>query len=271
MVIDNKVTQAVQDWLNTPEEQRDIRQGAELMLSLNRNRALYNSVLARPAKYKDKMIYELRKHLRMRLDNMAVADVIRLEERVIPSVKEIIAHPIISTDDEFADATIAKGKRADHDTLPTEIKALWDRNITLYRQIVLVFNELKAMEDCPPCDRYERLVILDKADKEYRANFARYDDYKFERVPLMEDQVPQNDADIDPSQARANARKNLSKYIKKLETESDAEAGDKLIDKICACLKTIYSTGGTIQRATAATLAGYGITISPTDGCITIA
>lgn len=269
MVIDKKVTQAVQDWLNTPAEQRDLRTGAELMLSLNRNRALYNSVLARPAKYMDKMIYELRKHLRLRLDNMAVADVIRMEERVMPAAKQSIAkQPIISADDEIGEGVIAKGKRTDHDSLPEDIRALWDRNIILYRQLVLLFNELKAMSDCPPCDRYEKLVILDKADKEYRANFDRYDNYKLEEAALMNEPTPQVEPILDPEKARANARKNLSKYIKKLETEDTPS--DEVINKIRSLLKTIYATGGSVQRGTADILSKYGIIIDPSDGHLII-
>ena len=265
MVIDKKVTQAVQDWLNTPVEQRDLRTGADLMLSLNRNRALYNSVLSRPAKFMDKMVYELRKYLRIRLDNMAVADVIRMEERVMPAAKEIVTKlAVISADDEIGEGVIARGKRADHDSLPQDIRALWDRNITLSRQIVLLFNELKAMADCQPCDRYEKLVILDKADKEYRANFARYDNFKLDESALMNDHTPQIEPILDPEKARANARKNLSKYIKKLESEDTPS--DDIINKIRSLIKTIYATGGSVQRGTADILAKYGVIIDPDDG-----
>ena len=84
--LDNKLTQQIADWLNTPEADRDVRAGADLMLSLNRNRALYNSILRRPDKFMAKLVYELRKFLRMRLDAATAADAAKLEREVMPRV-----------------------------------------------------------------------------------------------------------------------------------------------------------------------------------------
>lgn len=178
MKLDPKVTQQIQDWLNTPEADRDIRAGAELMLTLNRNRALYYSLLRRPDKFKDKLVYELKKHLRIRLDNLTTSEVARLEETIIPRVKETVGnHPAISVDAELPEGSVAKGRRADHDSLPPEIQELWNSNEQRHRRIVILFNEIKAMADAQPCDRYEKLRILDDLDKTYRLNLEKYDAY----------------------------------------------------------------------------------------------
>ncbi|MCM1356524.1 MAG: hypothetical protein NC212_08990 [Staphylococcus sp.] len=178
--LDPTLTRKVQEWLNTPADERDIIAGATLYLQLSRNKALYNSVISKPQKFLPKLEYELRKYLRIRLDNMASKDIVKLESEVMPRVGETVALPPISPDDEFPDPTVARGRRMDHAFLPPEIQALWDSNGDRYQKIVLLFNELKGMADCPPCDRYEKLVILDELDKKYRANLKRYDAYVLE-------------------------------------------------------------------------------------------
>lgn len=109
--MDNKLTQQIADWLNTPRAQRDINDGAMMLLRLNNNRFLYANILRRPDKFADKLEYELRKHLRIRLDNMTMADVVRLEAQVIPAAEKTLAIPpaVISTDDELPEAKVARG------------------------------------------------------------------------------------------------------------------------------------------------------------------
>ena len=89
--MDNKITEQLTEWLNTPRENRDIPAGAMMLLRLNNNRFLYANILRRPDKFADKLEYELRKHLRIRLDGLTRADVIKLEAQVIPAAKRTLA------------------------------------------------------------------------------------------------------------------------------------------------------------------------------------
>ena len=111
--MDNKITEQLTEWLNTPRENRDIPAGAMMLLRLNNNRFLYANILRRPDKFADKLEYELRKHLRIRLDGLTRADVIKLEAQVIPAAKRTLATPpaVISTDDELPEAKVATGPR----------------------------------------------------------------------------------------------------------------------------------------------------------------
>lgn len=286
--IDNSLTQAVQDWLNTPESERDIHRGAEMLLALTRNRALYNSVLRRPDKFMAKMVYELRKHLRLRLDHMAVTDVVRLEAEVIPRAQELIGDaPAVSVDSELPEATIAKGKRADHDTLPADIRDRWESNGQLYRQIILLFNELKAMADAKPCDRYEKLKILDEAEKTYRSNLEIYDAYvasaaqdpevpesdvtaetetvsdtsesgESEATPAMEDEPAITD---DTAKAVGAARKTISKY-KKIAAPLAPDDPKRVtaVEKIQSAVNVIRSAGAEFTDAYKSELLALGIT-----------
>ena len=84
--LDPKVTEAISDWLNTPADSRDVRAGAELLLTLNRNRAIYNAAVRRPAQLASKIEHELRKYLNIRLHDAAVSDLRRVESEVMPQV-----------------------------------------------------------------------------------------------------------------------------------------------------------------------------------------
>lgn len=174
--LDKSLTNRLQQWLDTPPAERDLKEGATMMLQLNHNRALYNSAMQRPEKFAAKVEYELKKFLKIRLHDMSMAEVVELEQDVMPRVEalinasESIDEPVISTDEEKPEGTVAKGKRADHATLPPEIQALWDDNGRRYHAISILFNELKAMSDLEPCDRFAKLQVLDKTEKAYRTH-----------------------------------------------------------------------------------------------------
>lgn len=260
--MDNKITEQLTDWLNTPRENRDIPAGAMLLLRLNNNRFLYANILRRPDKMADKLEYELRKHLRIRLDGLTRADVVKLEAQVIPAAKKTLDSPpaVISTDAELPEAEVATGRRADHDLLPPEVQALWDNNLQLYKTIKNVFEQLKTMEKAQPCDRYEYLKILDDADRRYRANLERYDHYVIGSEPMAA--ATDNTSD-DNAQRKINAaRKTLTKYKKILaKANISDERATTARQKIIACIETIRENGGVVGAAVTADLKKLGIVI----------
>lgn len=263
MKLDPKVTQQIQAWLNTPETDRDLRAGAELMLSLNRNRALYNAIIHRPDRFKDKLAYELKKHLRIRLDNLTTSEVARLEKTIMPRIEESYDNlPTISVEAELLGVSVAKGRRADHDSLPPEIQELWDSNEQRHRSIVILFNEIKAMADAQPCDRYEKLRILDDLDKTYRLNLEKYDAY----VPSAFVAVA-SDAEITPAKfaesvkAVGAARKTISKYKKVIANNPDDNLKIETAKvKIQAAVNVIKNAGAEFSEATIEELSTIGIT-----------
>ncbi|MCM1333215.1 MAG: hypothetical protein NC248_11475 [Bacteroides sp.] len=254
--LDHKLTAAIQEWLNTPEESRDIKAGAEMLLKLNRNIAMYNSAVRFPKKYGAKITYELRKFLRMRLDNMAAADVALLERKVMAKVEDTISEAAISTSCEKPQGAVAKGKRADHDTLPPHIRQIYADNTVRIREISLLFNRLKAMADAQPCDRYELLKILDRTDAEYRKAWQRYDNFTVNADGSVTDEDP------DAAKRRvAAARKTLSKYRAVLEKEDDAERRALAVEKIRASVAVIRDAGADISDDTRLSLKGEGIEV----------
>lgn len=262
MKLNPKLTKDIQQWLDTPEDQRDIRAGADLMLSLNRNRALYNSILKHPEKFLPKLIYELKKYLKIRLANMTTADVARMQQQVMPRVDDLLTHSaVITSEAELPEGVIAAGRRADHDSLPAEIRALWDTNAARYRQIQLLFNECKALSYThAPCDLFTKLTTLAAAEKKYRRNLELYDSYQ-PGTPLPADVVDSVAAAADSS-ALANARKTLSKYRAKVSKMSaDDPQRPEAIEKIRAAASVISAAGAAFAPATLTDLAHLGIVL----------
>ncbi len=255
--MDEKLTLQIKDWLDTPIDERNIASGAELMLRLNRNRILYHNVIRRGNKMMSKVEYELKKYLRMRLDNKTISDVIRMQKEIVPRAEETIVQLAkrITPESEHS------GKRADHDELPAEIQALWDGNFERYTKIKALFEELKAMENMQPCDRYEKLKLLNETEIAYRKALAAYDGYvKEDNSPIKTEEHPVDAAEL--ATKIGNARKyisdNKAKLTKFIE-EGNEEKADALRKKIAGRVETMQQAGATISDDTLAELSSLGV------------
>ncbi len=237
--MDNNFTLKIQEWLDTPVNERNIPAGAELLLKLNRNRILYHNIMHRGERMMGKLEYELKKYLRMRIDNKTVADVVRLEKEVLPKVQKFI-------EEEPVNKAEHAGKRADHDELPPEIQALWDGNFEQYAKVKALFEELKAMMNMEPCDRYEKLKLLDEAESKYRKNLADYDAYLKENNFPKDDEVEDKTEDpVELATKINNSRKYISSNKDKLAAliEKDQEKAEALRAKMQERVDTIQSAG----------------------------
>ena len=265
--MDDKFTQKMQDWLNQPAHERDIVAGATMLLQLNRNRVLYANIVRRPDRFGDKLEYELRKHLHIRLDGMTLADVVKMEREVMPRVERTLKDaPVITTDAELPQGTIARGRRPDHDQLPADIQALWDNNIVNYHKVRDLHHKLKEMEKAQPCDRYEYLKLLDEADRKYRENLAKYDSFVLGQDPaaVVADKAP----DVQTPQrnkARINAaRKSISKWkgvLIKAFGGGDGEKCDEAQGKILGAVADLRAAGGMLGEKVSAELRDLGVEV----------
>lgn len=266
--MDNELTKKMQDYLGQAPEDRNVIDGATMLLSLNRNRLFFQNVLRKPEKFADKVEYELKKHLRIRLDRQTVSDVVALNKEVLPHVQETLAKgaPVISSDDDVPQSgTVAIGKRSDHETLPDEIKALWDECAGIWFKIKELFEQLKGMEKAAACDRYEYLKQLDGADKKYRANMQAYDEYK-PGVPEAKKEEKKVEPAEDPATVSKKvnaARKYLSDNKKKL---ADLRGADEskyvaLLAKVQERYDYLISTGNTVDAEQVAELVALGLVV----------
>lgn len=227
--LDEKLTRELQQWLDTPAGDRVLTDGALMLLRLNRNKVMYRHILL----HEDwaKLEYELRKHLRIRLDGRTADDVVRMEREVVPAAAASIeaGTPLISTDADFTDAPY-RGRRDDHKQLPADVQQLYERNGELYFKMKQLFEDLKRMNDRPACDRYEFLKILAELDKEYRDNWNTYDTWSAATAGAP-NAAPQPAADAPSAQQIQAARKYLSENKAKLSALEGPKA-DKLRAKM---------------------------------------
>lgn len=256
-MLDDKFTKDLQQYLTTPREERDYERGAILLLQLNRNRFMHARLLRR--KNWDKLEYELKKHLNIRLEGLTTREVQEMEKRELPRIRLSMEarRPILSTDKDFTGGTY-KGRREDHDQLPAEVQALYERNADLYFKMKQTFETLKTMEDKTACDRHELLTILVGLDKEYRQNWNAYDTFGNEAAdPASETGEAEAQTTATPQQVNA-ARKYLSQNKTKVAT-LEGEAAETLLAKMQQRVNLLLSAGQTFAKEQQEELAALGL------------
>jgi hypothetical protein len=161
------LTKEIKKVLDTPDGEVDIEAAALLLLKMNRNRILHDSIIRR--KNVEKLKYELGKiHAYRSLEN-AAEETKALEKTAVAIVKKTFPQ------EEKRQATEEKGRRADHDQLPDGIKAKYLENGTIYPRMRKLHEQLKLMNTSLPCDRYPFLKELKELDGKLQKNWDEYD------------------------------------------------------------------------------------------------
>ena len=256
-MLDDKFTKDLQQYLTTPRDERDYERGALLLLQLNRNRFMHAHLVRR--KNWDKLEYELKKHLNIRLEGLTTREVQEMEKRELPRIRLSMEarRPILSTDKDFTGGTY-KGRREDHDNLPAEVQALYERHADLYFKMKQTFETLKTMEDQTACDRHELLTILVGLDKEYRQTWNAYATFGNEAAdPASETGEAEAQTTATPQQVNA-ARKYLSQNKTKVAT-LEGEAAETLLAKMQQRVNLLLSAGQTFAKEQQEELAALGL------------
>lgn len=272
--MDKAFTQDIADWLETPREERDVRKGAELLLRINGNRHIYQLAMIRPETAHNHVEADLKKFLQIRLDGHTMESVRQMDSELIPKVQNIITTRQDESEDapEETDDTAPahRGKRSDHNELPEEIRAIYERGGELFEKIKQIFTELQQMENAPACDRYEKLKVLKPLVKEYTDGWERYDNYNSDMS--QEEAVEAVDEAPEPgNEAKrvAAARKFLSTHVAKLEKLLQAETIDEAEvenerRQIAERMAFIAETGGSFKPDFAQRINALGVDIEPT-------
>lgn len=274
--MDKEFTESLKRWLETPREERDVKEGAELLLRINGNRHIYNLAMNRPEAAHDHVEYDLKKFLQIRIDGHTVESIREMERELLPKVRSLIPPPEEETESELSeDGTIEetptapnvhRGRRPDHDDLPEHIRAIYDRGGELYDKIRRTFTELQDLEKAPPCDRYEKIKILEGLYEEYIAGWDEYDAYGTadEGEETTEPEDPGNEV-----KRVSAARKFISTHVAKLEQLLKAEepAPDEIEEErrqITERINLIVETGGSFKPDFAQRLRDIGVEM-PTE------
>lgn len=249
---DKHLTESIQAFLATNPAERNIRLGADLLLRLNRNRALHQSILRRPDKMATKLDYELKKHLRIRLDGFTLDQVARMERGLMPKVSAVLSE---------GDKTQTHGRRADHDTLPENIRAIYERGGEIFAKMRQIFETLKQMESKAPCDRYELLCILAELDTKYRQGWETYD--TFDLATATPDPVSDENEDTTamPTAKEVNAARRFVNRGREKAASLEGEERAALLQKMQQRIDLVLLSGGTFDPRQAEALRTLGLNL----------
>ena len=199
----SKFTEVLQAWMNTPDSQKDWAEGALLLLQLSGNRIMYNNISVNPKGKAEFIKGQLQKYLNFRLQQLTKNQVNEMQTKVDGIVEKVIK-PAESSD--FAD--FKAGKRADHDTLPAEIQALYVENLDLVHRMRELHLKLRTLSldnaTCPDSDRYPFLKEIIALDKKRVQNWDIYDHF-IPGTPVNEDAAaPITEAPVDEEKPEEN-------------------------------------------------------------------
>lgn len=173
--MDNKFTELIGQWLQTPEAERDYSVGALYLLKLSGNQIMYRNIVAQLDRRHDVVEYQLQKYYNFRVQALTHSQVEEMQKEVDVIVADHI--PLAAQ----ADETSQKGKRSDHDSLPDDIKAKYVENLSLLQRMRELHLRLRSFSldnaPCPDSERYPFLKELISLDKELHANWEAYDRY----------------------------------------------------------------------------------------------
>lgn len=189
-MIDRKLTQQLQQWLEAKAEDRDIATGAMLLRKLVRNLIFAANFERNPQRHMKMAEYQLSKFLPMRLAQITHEDVQRMTKKVASiNAEHQLDKPLPGAKSTSEKKRIEKteafqvGKRPDHDRLPEEIQSIYKENLSIMQNmrachaqlILLTLNEKHS--SCPDGDRYPFVKEIIDLDARYHANWQKYDEY----------------------------------------------------------------------------------------------
>lgn len=177
-MIELELTPQIKEWLDTEPSQRNLQRGADLLLRITRNKILYTNITRNIARHGGTIEYHLNKIYKARLNDITHAQVrsMMVEVDAIAGARGLESPEGSSKRSEFQ-----RGKRADHDELPDEIKQLYVDNADILRKMRECHVRLRMItpenSTCPDSDRYPWAKEIIALDTLYRENWNRYDHY----------------------------------------------------------------------------------------------
>lgn len=204
--MNNKLTERLQDFLDTPREDRDWNEGAILLLQFTNNTIMYRNLSINPKGKAEFIEGKLRAFLKSRREVEAHDEVIILQEQV---------NAIIENHTEFKEDNEAKefkaGKRADHDRLPEDIQALYVENLDLVHRMRELHLRLRLLSDStkqvPAAERKPLLDEFINLDKKLHANWDAYDHFVTKAETAENTQIEEQPKEASPSKPKSKPKK----------------------------------------------------------------
>ena len=176
--MNNKLTEQVAQWLDTPSEERDWNTGALLLLQLTNNTIMYRNISLNPKGKAEFIEGKLQAALKARREVEAHDEVNAIQQQVDSIIE---SRTEFSNKDTNPATDFKAGKRADHDRLPEDIQALYVENLDIVHRMRELHLRLRLLsEDTQLHPDSERKPLLDEfisLDKKLHANWDTYDHF----------------------------------------------------------------------------------------------
>ena len=257
--MDIKFTEKVQAWLDTPAEERDYDQGAIFLLQLSNNQIMYRNLSRNTKKNAQFIEYQIRKYMKFRLADLTHAKVTEMQKAVdkIVALRHLdreetpvnVADDTDVTGEDFGtvdapestnvnvSSEFKAGKRADHDSLPIEIQALYVENGNIIHKMRELHMRLRSLSvenaSCPDSERYPFLKELIALDKQYHKNWQIYDSWSAKKAAEGTEQKLIED--------ERQAQKNIYRQINLTKGRYKKAPSDKLKEQITALYAQLSS------------------------------
>ena len=204
----NNLTDKLQDFLDTPREDRDWNEGAILLLQLTNNTIMYRNLSINPKGKAEFIEGKLRAFLKSRREVEAHDEVLILQEQV----NAIVENHTEFLNKETNPATEFKaGKRADHDRLPEDIQALYVENLDLVHRMRELHLRLRLLSDStkqvPAAERKPLLDEFINLDKKLHANWDAYDHFVTKAETAENTQIEEQSKEASPSKPKSKPKK----------------------------------------------------------------
>lgn len=161
----------IQDFLSTPDPQRDYQAAADLLFQLTHNPILHRHLSVNPRGKADFIIAKLKQYLPQETQEPDAPEQPDLEAQLKERTQ-------FKSEDNEAKSFKA-GKRADHDLLPDDIKALYVENLDLLHQMRELHLQLRHLSTPPHTDDERKPILTEfiNLDKKLHDNWNVYDHY----------------------------------------------------------------------------------------------
>lgn len=277
-IMDQILTAKIYNFLQLKEPtEAQIIEGATLLLQCNpnRERGIYNSAMRRPKAMLPWIRTDLKKYYDIRQRGLTTPEVEKFNKETVALVEETLSMVPDGVAQEGEDGAPAvhligtRGIRDDHDQLPEEIKAIWERNAERWKKMSRLHFQLAQMiakPDYAPCDGNELCYQLRQVDTDLRNDYQIYDSYAIE--PAKPENSTDNsdgkgdgvDVFTDNVKTIQNARTAISRGLGR-KTPHTEDSLKKLQDAV----NTLFTLKQTIKPETMEKLKAVGISIPQTE------
>ena len=220
--MDKNLTDKLRQFLETPNEQKDWNAGAILLLQLTNNPIMYRNISLNPKGKADFILGKLQQFLKARCEIENHNEVMTLQS----TVNEIVTQRTEFSNPDTNPATDFKaGKRADHDTLPDNIQALYVENLDIVHRMRELHLQLRKLSDStktiPDSERKPLLDEFISLDKKLHDNWNTYDHYvaNAEKEEQKEEQSEENEVEQGDDSEEEQSEEEKPKSTKKAKSK----------------------------------------------------